>query len=263
MGKAVPDMLKKWLEHPYTRGLPLDSPATTLARRRIIREKAFLKKIYIEWYMLIKGALPTTGRPVLELGSGAGFLHEFIPELITSEIVPISQISLVLDARALPFRAGSLGSVVMVDVLHHVPQPRSFFAEAGRCLVPGGKIVMVEPWVTPWSRVVYTKLHHEPFDPEAEDWEFPPGRPLSAANGALPWILFQRDREIFTREFPELKIESIEPMMPFSYLLSGGVSMRSFVPGALYGPWRVIERLVERLSSTAAMFAAIVLSKKR
>ncbi len=256
-------MLKKWLEHPYTHGLPLDGPATTLARRRIIREKAFLNKIYTEWYMLIVGALPTTGRPVLELGSGAGFLHEIIPGLITSEIIPISQISLVLDAMALPFRDGSLGSVVMVDVLHHVPQPRLFFAEADRCLVPDGKIVMVEPWVTPWSRVVYTKLHHEPFDAEAEDWEFPPGRPLSAANGALPWIVFQRDREIFTREFPELVIESIAPIMPLSYLLSGGVSMRSIMPGALYGPWRAVERLMERLCSNSAMFAAIVLSKKR
>ena len=256
-------MLKKWLEHPYTRGLPLDSPATTIARRRIIREKAFLKKIYTEWYMLIVEALPTTGKPVLELGSGAGFLHEFVPGLLTSEITLIPRISLALDATDLPFKADSLGSVVMVDVLHHIPQPRSFFAEASRCLVPGGKIVMVEPWVTPWSRVVYTRFHHEPFDPEAEDWEFPPGRPLSAANGALPWIVFQRDRSIFTREFPELEIEHIKPVMPLSYLLSGGASMRSFMAGALYGPWRAVDRLMESICSESAMFGVIVLAKKR
>lgn len=256
-------MLRKWLAHPLTRGLLLDDPATTLVRRRIIQEKTFLKRIYSEWYSRIVSALTATAEPVLELGAGAGFLHEFIPGLITSDIIRIPHISLVLDAQALPFKDGALGSLVMVDVLHHIPLPRCFFSEASRCLASAGKIVMVEPWVTPWSRIVYSKFHHESFDPEAKDWEFPPGDPLSAANGALPWMVFHRDRDVFVKEFPEFRVQSIELVMPFSYLLSGGVSMRSFVPGLLYGWWRTVECVIERWVPNLAMFAVIVLVKDK
>ena len=31
---------------------------------------------------------------------------------------------------------------------------------------------MIEPWVTPWSSLIYKKLHHEPFQPRAEGWKF-------------------------------------------------------------------------------------------
>jgi hypothetical protein len=61
---------------------------------------------------------------------------------------------------------------------------------------------MIEPWVTPWSRLVYTRMHHEPFVPAAAQWEFLTTGPLSGANGALPYILFSRDRAQFELEFP-------------------------------------------------------------
>ena len=37
--------------------------------------------------------------------------------------------------------------------------------------------------------------------------------------------MFVRDRERFAREFPEWQVRVIEPMMPFRYVLSGGVSL--------------------------------------
>ena len=96
---------------------------------------------------------------------------------------------------------------------------------------------MIEPWVTPWSRLVYTKLHYEPFDPEMAHWEFPESGPLSGANNALPWILFVRDRDQFEREFPMWSIQSMRPMMPIRYLVSGGVGFRALMPGL--GLWLV------------------------
>ena len=89
---------------------------------------------------------------------------------------------------------------------------------------------MIEPWVSPWSRFIYSRFHHEPFRPETPDWEFPRGGPLSAANMALPWVMLVRDREMFDREFPQWRVRRIHPFMPFRYLLSGGVSMRSLAP---------------------------------
>lgn len=147
----------------------------------------------------------------------------------------------------------------MTNVLHHLPRPREFFAEAARCVRPGGGVAMIEPWLTTWSRLVYRHLHHEPCDERAIEWEFPPGGPLSASNQALPWILFARDRTRFEREHPAWEVTTIEPMMPVSYLLSGGLAWRSAMPGWAYRPLRACERLVERRG--AAMFAFIVLRR--
>ena len=256
-------LLHSLLAHPRTRHFDLDDPRTTECRRDIIREKPFLKRVYDDWYRLISAALPNDQGPVLELGSGAGFLREFVPrELITSERFYCAGVDAILDAQALPLEGGSLRGIVMTDVLHHLPRVRAFFREAERTLRPGGIIVMIEPWVTTWSQWVYTRLHHEPFRPEARDWEFPDAGPLSSANGALPWIVFVRDRASFEREFPGLRIETITPFMPFRYLVSGGVSLRPSMPAWTYSGWSRLETSLAPLMHRWAMFAFIVLRRE-
>ena len=220
-----------------------------------------MQKIYDEWYQLIVACLPPGSGRVLELGSGAGFLREYIPDLITSDFLPISDTSLALDAHAMPFADRGLRAIVMTDVLHHLCSPRFFFNEAARCVKSGGRIIMVEPWVTAWSTFVYSKLHHEPFDAETHEWGFPPKGPLSGANGALPWILFSRDLALFRGEFPQWQLLTIKPMMPFSYLLSGGLSLRSFAPGSAFAMIRRAEHLLGPWMDKLAMFALIALEK--
>ena len=254
--------LKRWLEHPLTRGLDLDDPRTTHLRRRILAEKRFLRRIYEEWYAALAASLPAGEGAVLELGSGAGFLADFVPGLVRSEIFYAPGIDVVLDGLALPFAAGSLRAVAMTNVLHHLPRPTRFFAEAARCVRPGGVIAMVEPWVTPWARWVYTRLHHEPFAPEAPGWEGPGGGPLTGANGALPWILFVRDRERFERELPTWRLRSVAPMMPLLYLVSGGISQRNLMPAASFPLWRGLERALSPWRERLAMFAHVVLERR-
>ena len=255
-------MLKALLAHPLTRGLDLDDPRTTQLRREIVQQKSFLRQIYREWYSIVARQLPSGAGAIIELGSGAGFLREFVPEVISSEVFVCPAIDIVLSGMDLPFIANSMRGIVMVDVLHHLPQPRRFFCEAARCVRPGGVVTMIEPWVTNWSRLIYRRVHHEPFDPQAKEWEFPTSGPLSGANGALPYILFARDRETFQREFPMWQIEAVEPMMPFCYLLSGGVSMRTLMPGWSFTLWRGIENLLQPVMNHLAMFALVVLRKR-
>jgi SAM-dependent methyltransferase len=255
-------MIERWLAYPLTRGLDLDDPHTTELRRQVLRGKPFLHRLYCEWYSAIAGALPPRPGGVLELGSGAGFLKEWIPGLITSETFYCAGIDAVLDGQELPIADCALRAVVMTDVLHHIPKVRRFLREAARCVRPGGRVVMIEPWVSAWSRVVYTRFHHEPFQPAAAEWEFPAVGPLSGANGALPWIVFERDRAQFEREFPEWKLALVRPMMPFRYLLSGGISLRSLMPACTFGLWRGVEGLLSRWMSRIAMFVQIVLERR-
>ena len=254
-------MIKRLIEHPLTRGLDIDSPDATRLRCQIIRQKPFLRQIYDMWYDAIDGLLPRgIGGAVLELGSGGGFLKDRIPGLIASEVLYSPGMDILADARCLPFKTGALNAVVMVDVLHHIPDVAQFFKSAADCVRPGGKVVMIEPWVSQWSRFVYAKLHHEPFEPDVKSWRLPKGGPLSQANSALPWMVFHRDRKKFERLFPEWRIEQIDPHMPFSYLLSGGVSMRSLIPGALFD---ITTRTEDRLDMNDwAMFATIAIARE-
>src|SRR5262249_9607320 len=153
--------------------------------------------------------------PILELGSGAGFLKDFIPDLVTSEIFSSPGVDVVLSGRDLPFAADSVRGIVMIDVLHHLPQPRRFFIEASRCVQRDGIVAMFDPWFPLGSRLVYSGLHPDLLIPEGEGGNFPASGPLSGANGALPYIIFVRDRPQFEREFPMWEIKTIKPMMPF------------------------------------------------
>jgi SAM-dependent methyltransferase len=254
-------MLKTWLDHPLTKGLDIDDPRTTELRRQIIHEKIFLKRIYQEWYRAIVAVLPSGQGAVLELGSGGGFMREFAPDLISSEVFYCPNVRAVVDGLHLPFADKSLRAIVMTNVLHHLAQPRLFFTEASRCVRSGGIVAMIEPWVTPWSRFVYGQLHHEPFEPEAPSWELPSSGPLSGANDALPWIIFSRDRAKFEQEFPHWRIELVQPIMPFRYLVSGGVSMRGLAPGWSFGFFRQIENALNCWNNRLAMFAHIVLRR--
>jgi SAM-dependent methyltransferase len=49
------------------------------------------------------------------------------------------------DAAALPFRDGAFASVVVRDLLHHVPRPERVLAEAVRVLARGGRLFVLEP----------------------------------------------------------------------------------------------------------------------
>lgn len=256
-------MLQNLLAHPLTRGLDLDAPETTALRKQIIQGKPFLKRIYLDWYgRMVEDLGGSVDGRVLEIGSGAGFLEQIIPNLITSDILFVPFNRLVLDGCHLPFPAGSLDGLVMSNVFHHIPSVEEFLGDAGRCMKAGGVMTMIEPWRTPWSQLIYTRLHHEPFEPEAPDWSLPAGGPISSANDALPWIVFGRDRERFEQLFPQWQIVQVTSFMPFRYLVSGGVGMRSLMPAALYGFWSWIEDILSPWHDKLGMFAHITLQKR-
>jgi SAM-dependent methyltransferase len=248
------------LAHPLARGVDPDGPDAAGVHSRLIAKKPVLRRVYDDWYRAIQTALPPASARVLEIGSGTGALACVLPRLIKSDIRPTPDLGLRLDACRLPFADACLEGIVMTNVLHHLPRPRDFLRDAARTLSIGGRLIMIEPWVSRWSSVVYRRFHHEPFDTLTADWGFPPGRPMTAANGALPWIIFQRDRVTFDQEFPTLEVERIEPGWPFSYLLSGGVSMRSMVPAAAARMLCDFERKLD--ADTWAMFALIVIRRR-
>lgn len=241
----------------------LDSVENIQHDYAVIRAKAFLKRLYGEFYAEIRSALPQdVGGPVVEIGSGAGFLKQHVPGAITGDIMPNDLIDVRLDGQRLPFRDHTLKSIVMQNVFHHLPSPGLFLKEASRCLRPGGAVAMIEPWITPWSLAVYRLFHHERTDPRQVVWEFISTGPMSGANQALPWIVFHRDRVRFEESFPGLGIEKITLHTPFCYLLSGGVGHAQMVPGNWFAALRRFENALKPLMPGIAMFATVVLKRR-
>ena len=116
--------------------------------------------------------------------------------------------------------------------------------------------------MTGFSRLVFSRFHREPFLPEAAEWGFSGNRPLSAANAALAWIVFCRDRGVFEREFPEWTPARVTPDMPFCYIASGGLSFRGLFPRASFKWFRRAEKLLSPFMEALAMFAVIKLERR-
>lgn len=207
----------------------LDSTEASLKHKEIILSKPLLKQIYLNWYNSLIGNFDSQSK-ILEIGSGGGFIKEVFPNVITSDIKELPNCDKIVDAQQLPFENQSLDGIVMVNVFHHIPDCESFLYESQRVLKKNGRIVMVEPANCGYSRFIYKNFHHEPFEINQDGWKFQSKGPLSDSNQALPFIVFERDENIFKQKFENLKIKNIAYHSPLAYLISGGLSMRSLTP---------------------------------
>ncbi|MGH7135988.1 MAG: class I SAM-dependent methyltransferase [Pirellulales bacterium] len=241
----------------------LDDPATTAEHARLIGAKPLLRRFYQESYdFFMEAAHAAPAGPRLEIGAGGGFFKELMPSLITSDMVWLPRIDVVTAGERLCFRDESLAAIFLLNVLHHIPDAASFFSEARRCLAPGGILALVEPANTLVSRFIYKRFHHEPFLPDAPQWQFRAAGRLSAANGALPWIVFCRDREEFGRRFPEFEVRQVNCCSPLLYLLSGGLSLPSLLPGFTAPVIHLAEKLLSPANDLLGLFMCVVLVRR-
>jgi SAM-dependent methyltransferase len=246
----------------YKIDLPLDTPERTLYHREIIRGKKYLRNLYNEWYSIFRKEIHRIpGGKFVELGSGGGFLKELEPAVICTDILPLPTNDLTFSASHMPFDESSVDGIFMVDTFHHLPDVMQFLKEATRVMKSGGSMIMIEPANSYWGRFIYKNFHHEPFDPEGT-WNIPVSGPLSGANGALPWIVFVRDRVRFENEFPHFKIESIRYHTPLRYLISGGVSFRQILPSFTYPVFTLIDRWLSGISMQLSMFVTVRIKKQ-
>ena len=245
----------------YKNPYPLDTPESTLFHRDIILHKKFLNRLYTEWYeSLIRKAEHCGNGIFLEIGSGGGFLKNLFSKVVTSDILDLPLMDIVCSAEQLPFEDNSIACIMMLNVFHHIPNPCLFLNEAQRCLIMGGKILMIEPANSSWGRFIYKYFHHEPFDPNTGR-EINPGNPVSNSNQALPYIYFERDIKYFNEQFKKLQLNEILYHTPFLYLISGGLSRKAFLPSLLYGVVKFFERILSPFNKQLGMFCTIEIEK--
>lgn len=241
----------------------LDNPNRLPEIMKAIEEKPSLRRFYERAYTNYVRCLercPGEGH-IVELGSGAGFVKQFIPDMITSDILSYQGVDKVIDATHLPFEDETVRFICMVNVFHHISNVRLFLAEAERCLVPGGRLFMTDHHIGYISRFIVKYIHHEPYRPDAASWEFESSGPLSGANTALPWIVFVRDEKAFESGFPRLALARYTTHSPLWYWLSGGLKWWNLIPLWMFGPVRSVDDALLRLSPQFGSFADIEIIK--
>ena len=225
------------------------SDSRLVGDRAIWDRKPVLRAIYRHYYERMS-ACTVPGR-TLEIGGGSGNLKESLPGVISTDILPSAWLDARADAQDLPFRDRAFDNIVFVDVLHHLEDPRRFFGEARRVLRDGGRIVMVEPAMTPVSYPIYRFVHEEPavmsVDPLATPRRGAERKDPYDSNQAIPCLLFGRYHAEFERQFPEFTLVTKRHMSLLAYPLSGGFQRWCLVPSWAVSTLLRIEDRVERL----------------
>ncbi len=262
------------MSDPLSPELPAILREQTLARfedhRRAWRSNRALRACYGHWYRRLREALPAREfGPWIEIGSGPGFAHEFIPELELTDVVQAPWHTRRMSAEALPLDDGSVGALVLFDVLHHVATPATFFAEAVRVLKPGGRVLLCEPYISPVSGWVYRRFHEEPVDMSVDPLtasvgQGPTVRDPFTSNQAIPTLMFGRDGgRSFSRMFPSLLVVRVERTAGLSYPASGGFSHASFLPMPLWRGLFALENMLPEFAFRGFGFRMFVVIERR
>ena len=231
--------------------------------RAVWQQKPVLRHLYADWYRaMVPWLVPG---PTVELGGGTGNLKEHVPEVYCTDVVALPWLNLVVDAQRLPFQSESLGNLVLFDCLHHIESVARFFDEAQRTLRVGGRIIIMDPYLSWLSWPIYRWLHPEPVDvredllarktPRA-------GRRPFDANQAVATILFERDRSGFHSHYPGLCIQHLRRMACAAYPLSGGFDHPSLLPQWLVTPMLRLEHHLEKLGRFLAFRLFVVIERR-
>lgn len=237
------------------------------ARRAAWARKPALRAVYADYYRRMADALPDGG-VWLEIGAGSGQSRGLPDARLRMDILASPWVDIVGDAQQLPFADESLDGIALLDVLHHLGDPGRFFAEAARALKPGGRIVLLEPGITPLSWPFHHVLHEHPVDMTAD-----PLAPAANAgdrdpfdgNRAIPTLLFKREehRIALSDRVPALKTVARRWLSLFAYPLTGGFKRWTLLPEAWVAPLlRLEDRLLPFLGMWAACRLLVVLEKR-
>jgi SAM-dependent methyltransferase len=235
-----------------------------LQQHKIIWEqKPILRALYTSWYQEIAAQIVLGN--TLELGGGTGNFKAFAPNVVSTDIVPLPWLDTVADAQNLPFDNQSFDNIVMFDVLHHIENVTLFFDEALRVLRPGGRVVMMEPYISFASWPIYHFLHPEPVDFKQNplDWVEPsPERKPFDANQAFATILFERQYSLFQKKYPQFVKRYHHRLSFFAYPLSGGFDKPSLLPMSVLKQVLPLENALSFMSRFLAFRVLVVLEKK-
>lgn len=226
-------------------------------------QKPLIREIYHGFYERILSRIDASlpGR-VIELGSGIGNLKKHFPDALCTDLFPNPWLDLACDAYHLPFPDASSSNLILCDVFHHLERPFAFLHEATRVLVPGGRIILFEPFISTVSSPVYGLFHHEsvglsrPIDYCPDP---PPGSRYYVGQGNASRLFF---RFVKSLQLPAtLRLVETNAFSSFAYLLSGGLSKSALYPVPLLPLLYSFDSVLSHLPRLFAARCLVVMQK--
>ena len=198
-------------------------------QRENIMNNSGLKSYFSFLYEIVNQELETFDS-ILEVGAGAAISNIFVSRnIVRTDILPFNEFNVLGDCamERLPFKDSSFDAVLAFDSIHHSEQPSKAILELLRVTRKGGKIILVEPFVSLLSYLPYKIFHHED-----TSWDFKEQgsielslqnhNPETGDQGVSRFIINQLSNWRSTN-FPKLNV-SITYLSPFSFFATGGVS---------------------------------------
>lgn len=187
---------------------------------------------------------------ILEVGAGAAISEIFLKQrIVRTDILPFNEFDVMghCSMENLPFKESQFDAVLAFDSIHHSEKPSKAILEFLRVTREGGKIILVEPFVSPLSYLPYKMFHHED-----TSWDFREkgSIELSSRNlnpemgdqGVSRFIINQLSNWRSTN-FPKLTV-SITYLSPFSFFATGGVSSPLRTPKIFVNFLIYVEKLI-------------------
>ena len=259
---------KSFLQPREYKEIDFDSVEASEKAIEIMRTKKCLHDVYVEKYRLlmkeaVKNLKLSSDSKILEIGSGGGFIKDIFPNVITSDIKPLSNIDIIINAERLPFDDNELGAIFAVHTIHHIPDIDSFLQEATRVLKSGGGMVCIEPYWGLVARFLYKNLHPEPFDEKAAEWNLTePSGPMSGSNQALSYIMLKRDRALFLKKHQPFEIIRSKRFGFIRYFCTGGIWLNQILPDFCFPFLKVIEVALKPFMPLLAIHHVFILRKR-
>ena len=258
--------IRNLLEDPELQEMDTDGPARLNLHSKILKKKAMLRTVFKEFHLLFRTAdlKFLTGKGLhVELGAGVAPIRDTFPEGLATDVVDGEGLDLVINALEMDFDPGTVRVFYGQNCFHHFSDPNKFFAEAERVLVDGGGIILLEPYYGPVASFLYNRLFKtEVFDKMASSWETFDTGPMSGANQALSYNIFIRDKLIFEKKYPHLKIVHQELVSNYlKYFLSGGLNFRQIIPNYFTKFISGFEKAIFPFNKWLALHHVIVIRK--
>lgn len=236
--------------------------ADELARLRKNSHKP-AQKYYYKWlYSKIEKELPAKGK-ILEIGSGYGMSKDFIDSTNVYRTEYMTNVPLGVqggvDASNLPFDDESFSSTFAVDAIHHIPNSLMAIKEMLRVTKMGGKVILVEPYVSFMSYPIYRMFHDERTSMNldfANHKNWVTEAPEDGDQGVMQNILKMIND--FRKEIIFDKIQVVY-FSPFSFFATGGLSRPLSIPRSFIRALVMLEKYIPSriLKLTASRFIII------
>jgi SAM-dependent methyltransferase len=228
------------------------------------QRKPLLQAIYARFYERITALIDVSiNGQIVEIGSGIGNLKSHLPEAIATDLFPNPWLDLICDGYELPFRDRTISHLILFDVFHHLEAPNAFLREARRVLVPKGRLILFEPYISWLSYPVYGLFHHEPVarnKPISFVDSFPRPRHYYAAQGNATRLFFKKNGDLWPQDWI---VSHAVVFACFSYLFSGGFSKPALYPRAWLAPLQRCDQALSRWPDIFGSRCLVALSPRQ